>query len=301
MQTTTPVNPALAPHTQHTHRKSAATQAKSILRSGVLHVLVAGGAIIMLVPFIWMVSTSLKQLDQVFTFPPQWLPNPFVWKNYSDALTIVPFGTWFFNSLRIAVLVTLGQLITCSLAGFTFARMRFPGREALFLVYIATLMIPAHVTIIPIFISMNSFGLVDTPWALILPGLTSAWGTFLFRQFYLSQPPELEDAAKIDGCSWFRIYSQISLPLAKPVLATLGIFTFLGSWNEFLGALIFLQSKDMKTITVGLLQFRAEYQGLGNWPVMMAGVVISTLPVLIAFIIGQKYYVQGIALSGIKG
>ena len=129
----------------------------------------------------------------------------------------------------------------------------------------------------------------------------SAWGTFLFRQYFLSSPSELEDAAKIDGCSFFRIYTQISLPLAGPVLATLGIFTFLGSWNDFLGPLIFLQSKDLKTITIGLLQFRAEYQGLGQWPVMMAGVVISTLPVLIAFVIGQKYFVRGIALTGIKG
>lgn len=302
MQTSTSVPPvAVAPSQRSTHRKSGATQAKSLLRSLILNAVILVGAIIMLVPFLWMVGTSLKTLDQVFTFPPQWIPNPIVWENYPKALTVVPFGTWLFNSLRIAVLVTLGQLITCSLAGFTFARMRFPGRDVLFLVYIATMMIPSHVTIIPVFISMNDFGLVDTPWALILPGLTSAWGTFLFRQFFLSSPPELEEAAKIDGASYFRIYSQISLPLAKPVLATLGIFTFLGSWNDFLGALIFLQSKDMKTITVGLLQFRAEYQGMGNWPVMMAGVVISTLPVLIAFIIGQKYYVQGIALSGIKG
>lgn len=255
----------------------------------------------MATPFIWMVSTSFKTLDQVFTYPPKWIPDPFIWTNYPAALTVVPFGTWFLNSLKLAVVVTLGQIFTCSLAGFTFARMRFPGREALFLVYIATLMIPAHVTIIPVFVTMNTFGLVNTPWALILPGLTSAWGTFLFRQYFLSSPSELEDAAKIDGCSFFRIYTQISLPLAGPVLATLGIFTFLGSWNDFLGPLIFLQSKDLKTITIGLLQFRAEYQGLGQWPVMMAGVVISTLPVLIAFVIGQKYFVRGIALTGIKG
>ncbi len=271
------------------------------LRSSVLHLVLLIGALIMAVPFIWMVSTSFKTLDQVFTFPPKWIPNPFVLENYPAALTVVPFGMWFLNSLKISTVVTIGQLFTCSLAGFTFARMHFPGREPLFLVYIATLMIPAHVTIIPVFVTMNNFGLVNTPWALILPGLTSAWGTFLFRQYFLSSPSELEDAAKIDGCSFFRIYSQISLPLAGPVLATLGIFTFLGSWNDFLGPLIFLQSKDLKTITVGLLQFRAEYQGLGQWPVMMAGVVISTLPVLIAFIIGQKYFVRGIALTGIKG
>ena len=299
MQTSTPLS--ASQRAQLVRRSHLGRQLRQDLRSGVLHAVLIIGALAMATPFIWMVSTSFKTLDQVFTYPPKWIPDPFIWTNYPAALTVVPFGTWFLNSLKLAVVVTLGQIFTCSLAGFTFARMRFPGREALFLVYIATLMIPAHVTIIPVFVTMNTFGLVNTPWALILPSLTSAWGTFLFRQYFLSSPSELEDAAKIDGCSFFRIYTQISLPLAGPVLATLGIFTFLGSWNDFLGPLIFLQSKDLKTITIGLLQFRAEYQGLGQWPVMMAGVVISTLPVLIAFVIGQKYFVRGIALTGIKG
>jgi multiple sugar transport system permease protein len=266
-----------------------------------LHVVLGLGALIMLIPFIWMVSTSFKTIDQVFTFPPNWIPNPFIWDNYPRAFTSVPFARWFLNSLQIAVLVTIGQLFTCSLAGFTFARMRFPGRDPLFLVYLGTMMIPAHVTIIPIFVTMNWLKLVDTPWSLILPGLTSAWGTFLFRQYFLTLPSELEDAAKIDGCGFFRIYRQISLPLAKPVLATLAVFTFMASWNDFLGPLIFLQSKDQKTLTIALLQFRAEFQGLANWPVMMAGIVISTLPILIAFVIGQKYFVRGLALTGIKG
>ena len=286
---------------QRARKASAGRLVRSSLRSGVLHLVLMAGAVIMLIPFIWMVSTSFKTLDQVFTYPPQWIPNPIVFNNYPEAFTVVPFATWFLNSFKIAVLVTLGQLFTCSLAGFTFARMRFPGRDVIFLIYLATLMIPAHVTIIPVFITMNTFNLVDTPWSLIVPGLTSAFGTFLFRQYFLSLPSELEDAAKIDGCSYFRIYSQVSLPLARPILATLGIFTFLGSWNDFLGPLIFLQSKDVKTLTIGLLQFRAEYQGMGNWPVMMAGIVISTLPVLIAFVVGQKYFVRGIALTGIKG
>ena len=163
-------------------------------------------------------------------------------------------------------------------------------------------MIPLHVTIIPVFVMMNGLRhSVDTFWPLIIPALVSAWGTFLFRQYFFYHAQELEDAAKIDGCSFFRIYSQIFMPLAKPILATLGVFTFMGSWNDFLGPLIFLQSKDNKTLTIGLLQFRAEFQGLSNWPVMMAGIVISVLPVLIAFVIGQKYFVRGIALTGIKG
>jgi multiple sugar transport system permease protein len=291
----------MAVQVQRSERVKSTKQLRAQLRGLTLHVVLGLGALIMLVPFIWMVSTSFKTLDQVFTFPPNWIPSPFVWENYPRAFTSVPFGRWFLNSLQIAVLVTLGQLFTCSLAGFTFARMRFPGRNLLFLIYLGTLMIPAHVTIIPIFVTMNWLKLVDTPWSLILPGLTSAWGTFLFRQYFLTLPSELEDAAKIDGCGFFRIYRQISLPLAKPVLATLAVFTFMGSWNDFLGPLIFLQSKDQKTLTVGLLQFRAEFQGLANWPVMMAGIVISTLPILIAFVIGQKYFVRGLALTGLKG
>ena len=285
-----------------TRPANAARQSRAALLYGLLlHLILSIGGVLMLIPFVWMVSTSFKSLDQVFTYPPVWIPNPFVWENYPEAFTSVPFALWFVNSFKISAAVTLGQLFTCSLAGFTFARMRFPGREALFLLYLATMMVPLHVTIIPVFVTMNTMGLVDTPWSLIIPGLTSAWGTFLFRQFFLSMPAELEDAAKIDGCSFWRIYRQISLPLAKPVLATLGVFTFMGSWNDFLGPLIFLQSKSQKTLTVGLLQFRAEFQGLGQWPVMMAGAVISLLPILIAFIIGQKYFVRGIALSGIKG
>jgi multiple sugar transport system permease protein len=278
-----------------------AAHLRKYLTSMALHLLLSAGAVAMVLPFIWMVSTSFKELAQVFVYPPEWIPNPFVWQNYPKAMTAVPFGRWFLNSLVIAMLVTVGQLLTCSLAGFTFARMRFPGKNVLFLVYLGTMMIPHHVTIIPVFVMMNALGLVNTFYPLIIPGLASAWGTFLFRQFFLTLPQELEDAAKIDGSSFFRIYTQIFMPLAKPVLATLGVFTFMGSWNDFLGPLIFLQSKEYKTLTIGLLQFRADFQGMGNWPVMMAGVVISVLPVLIAFVIGQKYFVRGIALTGIKG
>ena len=274
---------------------------RDVVRRLLTHVLLSIGAPIMVVPFVWMVSTSFKQLSQVFVYPPEWIPNPWIWTNYPAAFTVVPFLRWFFNSFRIASLVTIGQLITCSLAGYTFARMRFPGRDTIFLLYLGTMMIPAHVTIIPIFVMMNHLHLVDTPWPLIIPGFASAWGTFLFRQFYLTLPNELEDAAKIDGCSYFRIFTQILGPLSKPILATLAVFTFMGSWNDLLGPLIFLQSKDQKTLTVGLLQFRAEYQGIGQWPIMMAGIVISVLPILVAFVIGQKYFVRGIALSGIKG
>lgn len=292
---------AMTTPTKTTEAIGQVTQAGRNLAALLLHLALGLGALVMVIPFVWMVSTSFKELAQVFVYPPEWIPNPFVWENYPKAFTAVPFAQWFVNSFVIALLVMLGQLLTCSLAGFTFARMRFPGRNLLFLIYLGTMMIPHHVTIIPIFVMMNTLGLVDTFWPLILPGLASAWGAFLFRQYFLTLPQELEDAAKIDGASFFRIYRQIFMPLAGPILATLGIFTFMGSWNDFLGPLIFLQSKEHKTLTIGLLQFRADFQGMGNWPVMMAGVVISVLPVLIAFVIGQKYFVRGIALTGIKG
>ena len=266
-----------------------------------LHTILILGALLMIIPFLWMVRTSFMSLAQVFTFPPEWIPNPWVWENYPRAVSETPFMRYFLNSLRIAVVVTAGQLFTCSLAGFTFAKLRFPGNKALFLAYLGTMMIPHHVTIIPVFVVMNRLGWVDTPLPLMIPGLVSATGTFMFRQFFLTLPSELVDSAKIDGASFFRIYSQIFMPLAKPALATQGIFTFMGAWNDFLGPIIFLQGKFNKTLTVGLLQFRADYQGMGQWQVLMAGVVLSVMPILIAFIVGQEYFVKGIALTGIKG
>ena len=274
---------------------------RHLLRNIPLHLLLAAGGVMWIIPFVWMVSTSFKHLSQVFVYPPEFIPNPWIWTNYPRAVTAGPFLQWVFNSLRIAVLVTVGQLFTCSLAGYAFARLRFPGRNAIFLIYLATMMIPGQVTIIPVFVMMNSLHWVDTPLPLIIPALTSAWGTFLFRQFYLTLPSELEDAAKIDGCSYFRIYTQILGPLAKPIFATQAVFSFMGHWNDLFGPLIYLQSKTAKTLTVGLLQFRADYQGLNQWGIMMAGLTLSVLPILIMFVVGQKYFVRGIALTGIKG
>jgi multiple sugar transport system permease protein len=267
----------------------------------VLQVLLAAGGVLMMVPFIWMLSTSLKPYAQVFAYPPEWIPQPILWDNYVHTVTTIQFGTFYVNSLKISAIVTLGQLFTCSLAGYTFARLRFPGRNAIFLGYIGTLMIPGQVTMIPIFIVMRTMGLLNTQAAVILPFLASPFGTFLFRQFYLTMPVELEDAAKIDGCSYFGIYRRIFLPLSKPALATVGVFTFLGSWNDFLWPLIMLQDKSLMTITVGLAEFRNEMFGTAQWQYMMAGAMISILPILIVFIFAQRLFVQGIALTGIKG
>ena len=277
---------------------------RRVLRRGVMHVVLVAACLSMVVPFYWMVANSLMDYGQTQSWPPPLVPNPATVANYVGLVT-GPIGRqfplWFLNSIRISVAVVVGQLLTCSLAGYTFARIRFPGRDALFLVYMSTMMVPGVVYLIPLFQMMTKYDLVNTHWSLILPGLASAGGTFLFRQFFLTMPAELQDAAEIDGASPFRIFRQVFLPLAKPALATQGIFTFLGTWNAFLGPLIFLQRLESRTITVGIRMIQWQHSGIEKTPVVLAGATISVLPIFIIFILGQRYFVQGIALSGIKG
>jgi multiple sugar transport system permease protein len=259
----------------------------------------AVGGLLMVIPFIWMLSTSLKTLEQVFVWPPNFIPEVFQWKNYTDLLERVNFKQYTWNTFKIAGLVTLGQLFTCSLAGYAFARLRFPGKNWLFLVYLATMMIPGNVTMIPNFIVMRVFGLVNTHTGLILPGLTSAFGTFLMRQFFLAFPDELEDAARLDGCTPFSFYWRILLPLSRPILATLAVMTFQGTWNDFLWPLIMINSEAKRTLQVGLSYLISP--NATDWPILMAGSVLTLLPIIILFFIAQKYFVQSIKFTGIKG
>lgn len=263
-----------------------------------VHIILAFGAITMIAPFIWMVSTSLKSLNEVFVFPPTLFGESLRWNNYLQISERFPFSIFFLNSMKIAVLVTAGQLFTCSLGGYSFARLKFPGRDIIFLLYLATLMIPYFVIVIPIFIMMRSFGWVDTHYALIVPGLFSAFGTFLMKQFFLTIPRELEDAAKIDGCTPFGIYRRIFLPLSKPALAALGIFTFMWSWNDFLAPLIFLNTITKRTIPLGLAVMQGLYST--DWPSLMAASVLSVMPIIIVFLCAQEFFVKGITLSGLK-
>jgi len=263
-----------------------------------VHIILAFGAITMIAPFIWMVSTSLKSLNEVFVFPPTLFGESLRWNNYLQISDRFPFSIFFLNSMKIAVLVTAGQLFTCSLGGYSFARLKFPGRDIIFLLYLATLMIPYFVIVIPIFIMMRSFGWVDTHYALIVPGLFSAFGTFLMKQFFLTIPRELEDAAKIDGCTPFGIYRRIFLPLSKPALAALGIFTFMWSWNDFLAPLIFLNTITKRTIPLGLAVMQGLYST--DWPSLMAASVLSVMPIIIVFLCAQEFFVKGITLSGLK-
>lgn len=256
-------------------------------------------AISMIWPFAWMVSTSLKGEQAAFYFPPTFLPNPVRPDNYVYVFQSLPFGLYTLSSLKISTLATFGALLSSSLAAFAFARMRFPGRDLVFVGILATMMIPPHVTIIPVYLIWHRLGAVDTHTPLILPSyFGSAFGIFLMRQFFLTLPQDLVDAAKIDGCSYFAVYRMIFLPLAKPALATLGLFVFLGTWNDLLGPLIYLNSPQNYTLTVGLTQFRGLYYT--KWTLLMAGSLISILPVLVLFIFSQQYFVRGIALTGLK-
>ena len=211
------------------------------------------------------------------------------------------FTRFFFNSLFVACATTAAVVLTSSMAGYSFARLRFPGRDLLFLAYLGTIMIPFPVLIIPLFILMRQLGLVDTLAGLILPAAFTAWGTFLMRQFMLSIPREIEEAARMDGASFWRIYLQIILPLSRPVIATLGIFTFLGSWNDFLWPLIMISSVESKTLPLGLTMFQSQIPIKTPWQLVMAAATFSVIPVLFVFVLGQKYYVRGIATTGLKG
>ena len=264
-----------------------------------LHLLLLTGSVVMLLPFVWMVSTSLKEPGDVFLYPPQWIPQPVVWENYRETTTVMPFGRFYLNSAIQAVSVTILQLLTASLAAFAFARLRFRGRDALFLLYLATMMIPFPVTMIPNFVIMRYLNWIDTFQALILPPAFSAFSTFLLRQYFMSIPTELDDAARVDGASSFRIWWQIMLPLSGPALATLAIFAFLGQWNNFLWPLIITNSEKMQTLPVGLAAFQGQYSI--QWNLLMAGSVIAVLPILVIYIVGQKWFVRGITLTGMGG
>jgi len=263
------------------------------------HTILLIGALIMVVPFIWMLSTSFKAPGKTFVYPPEWFPQPFVWQNYVNMWTALPFNEFFVNSIKISTLSTIGQLMTCSMGAFAFSILRFKGRDFLFLVLIATLMIPYQVTLIPTFILFSKDGWVGTHLPLWVPAFWGgAFGTFLLRQFYLTIPIELAESARIDGANIFQIFTHIYLPLSKPAMATLGIFTFMWRWNDLLDPLIYVSELKQLTLTVGLSFFQNQYGG--KWTLMMAGAVVSILPILLIFFFAQKYFIQGIAMTGIK-
>ncbi len=265
---------------------------------GVNLLLLAGG-VLMLAPFVWAFSTSFRLGRESFSLPPQWLPTDWRVSNYQAVLDALPFFRFVFNSFKVAALITLIQVVTCSTAAFAFARLRFRGRDALFFVFLSSLMIPQYVTIIPIFIIVRRLNLLDSHWALILPSAFSAFGIFLLRQYFMTIPRDLEDAARIDGAGFFEIYRRIMLPLVAPALVTLTIFSFNYHWNEFFRPLIFLTTWEQMTLPLGLTILRG-YLGTGNTAAVMAGVTMAVAPVLLVFLLFQRYLIEGITLTGLK-
>lgn len=261
------------------------------------------GSLTMVGPFLWMVTTSLKDAGAVFSFQKnwweEWIPMSFVWQNYVKAWQVVPFAKFYMNSLFVTSAVTFGQVVTSAMAAYAFARLRFPGRERIFFAYLATMMVPGAVTMIPVFILLRHLGWVDTYKALILPGIFTAYGTFMLRQFFMTLPKDLEDAAKIDGCSYYGIFWRIILPLSKPALATLTTFTFMGSWMNFMWPLIVINTESKFPLPVGLAYFQSLHHT--DWTLLMAASVMMILPILLVFIFNQRFFVEGIKLTGIKG
>lgn len=254
------------------------------------------GAVAMLLPFLWMLSTSLKHPSEIFVFPPQWFPKQIHWENYLSAWTVLPFNLFYRNSIIVSVVGTAFEVLTSSLAAFAFTRLRFPARDKLFLLYLATLMIPSQVTLIPSFIIVRYLGWYNTFAALIVPTAFSAFSTFLLRQYFRSIPMELDEAARMDGATSWRIWWRISLPLAAPALSAVMIFSFLGKWNAFLWPLMVTKTMDMRTLPVGLSMFQGQYST--QWHLLMAGAIIALAPALLVYIVGQKWIVRAVNLSG---
>lgn len=284
---------------QSNHQKKKLTKKKIEISTVILHVALIIGAAVMIFPFLWSITSSLKSVSQIFIVPPEFIPNPFVWSNYPDSLKAMPFGRAYWNSFYITVLIVGVQLITASMAAYAFAKMRFPGVNILFILFLATMMVPKQVTMVPTYMIMSKIGWLDTHLALIVPGaLFNAFSVFLLRQFIMGIPKELEEAAVVDGANPLRIYWSVILPLVKPALAAVGIFSFMGTWNNFLEPLIYLSTPDLFTVPLMLNYFKGLYAT--DWGLMMAGSTISIIPVLVIYIIAQKHIIEGVALTGIK-
>ena len=247
-----------------------------------------------------MVSSSLKSNYQIFEVPPRWIPNPPRWQNYVEALTVLPFGRYVFNTTVITGLTITGHLLSCTLIAYAFARLRAPGRDTLFVVMLATMMLPYPVTMVPLYMLFNRLGWINTFLPLVVPAFLGApFYIFLMRQFFLTIPQDFEDAARIDGANTLQILWLVMVPLAKPALATVAIFTFTAAWNDFLAPLIYLQKPELYTVTLGLQFFRSTYTT--NWAYLMAASLVTTLPVIAVFFVAQRYFIEGITLTGIKG
>ncbi len=285
---------AAAAHAARTHK---ATQ---VWRSIFSHSVLLFGSLIFIAPLVFMISTSLKAMRQIAKFPPEWIPDPVIWGNYPGVFTYAPMHKYFFNTMIIVIPTVIGATLVSAMAAYAFARIRAPGRNVMFMLVLATLMLPSVVTMVPTYVLFAKLGWVGTFKPLTIPPLAgSAFFIFLMRQFFMTIPRELEDAALIDGCSRARIFRSIILPLAKPALATVTIFAFMGAWNEYLGPLIYLGHQDQYTLSLGLQVFVQYHRS--EWGMLMAASTMMVLPVIIIFFFAQKSFIQGITMTGIKG
>ncbi|MEH7912277.1 carbohydrate ABC transporter permease [Rhizobium laguerreae] len=272
---------------------------KVTARSVAIYAIVIAVTLIMLMPFAWMLSASLKLSRDVFAFPIEWIPSEPQWQNYVDIWTKIPLALFIYNTSKLTIIVTLLQLLTSSFAAYAFAKLNFPYKNTLFLGYIATIAMPWQVYMVPQFLLMREFGLNNTHLALICLQAFTAFGVFLMRQFYMSIPTELCEAARIDGMNEYQIWARIMLPLSKPALSTLTIFTFVTTWNDFLGPMIYLTKTELKTVQIGLRMFISQYSA--EYGLIMAASVVALIPVLIVFLSLQRFFVEGIASTGLKG
>ncbi|MGR9327268.1 carbohydrate ABC transporter permease (plasmid) [Rhizobium leguminosarum] len=272
---------------------------KVTLKSVAIYAIVIAVTLIMLMPFAWMLSASLKLSRDVFAFPIEWIPSEPQWLNYVDIWTKIPLALFIYNTSKLTIIVTLLQLLTSSFAAYAFAKLNFPYKNTLFLGYIATIAMPWQVYMVPQFLLMREFGLNNTHLALICLQAFTAFGVFLMRQFYMSIPTELCEAARIDGMNEYQIWARIMLPLSKPALSTLTIFTFVTTWNDFLGPMIYLTKTELKTVQIGLRMFISQYSA--EYGLIMAASVIALIPVLVVFLSLQRFFVEGIASTGLKG
>ncbi|HOP56056.1 MAG TPA: carbohydrate ABC transporter permease [bacterium] len=279
---------------------------KNIVSRVLLYLSLTVISILLLIPLLWAISTSLKEPSQIYTEHSPWIPNPILWTNYTEVWKVLPFATFYINSLIITIVPTIGALISSLLVAYGFARFDFPAKNILFYAVLSTMMIPSQVTIIPVFLIFKSLGWIDTFYPLIVPSFLGggAFNIFLLRQFLMTIPRELDDAAKIDGCGSFDILRKILTPLLKPALATIAILTFMGHWNDFMGPLIYLKSLQKYPLALGLRFFQTHYGGIvggtAHHNLLMSAAILSLIPCFILFISAQKYFVQGIVMSGLK-
>lgn len=272
---------------------------KSMLLKILVYSLLSIGAILMILPFAWMISTALKAPNEVMSMPPVWIPSEIRWDNFTKALDVAPFGRYFINSIIVTVVSTIGELITAILAAFAFSKMKFYGRDVLFAILLGTMMVPGEVLLIPNFVTLSNLGWIDSYNALIIPWIASIFSIFLLRQYFLGIPEQLAYAAKVDGCGDFKFLWYIMVPLAKPALITIGLLKVIGSWNAFLWPLIVTNSRELRTLPVGLSAFTTEAGT--SYEQLMAASCMVVLPIVILFFFMQKQIVEGVSRSGVKG